>query len=297
MDSSNPCSCSFMLQNKSTVSGYTVNLNNNYVIDAKVEVPVFVKAFGSKMFQTTFTVEEMKKLQLKAEKFVEFHNQTKGMQSISHFYRNKSPEYYCNILQNYQGIMKTYLKDFNGDPACPINGRISGLFFSGIKDKHSNNLATVSPFGTHRLILPINRVLRENCNLYFTDFYCFGMEVHYVTVVVTKPGSKIDQFCFGKLPKLDLFDNPFLYISYKGTESVTQTVNDDSIEFGKETKNEKAAKICDAVHVEIYYTENVDITYELEKEGAEFHCTDTIGRGFSLPEGIPKNSLCPKCNI
>jgi hypothetical protein len=59
---------------------------------------------------------------------------------IEHFYRNKSTEYYMDIVTSSSGIMKPYLKDYNGDQGCLINGAIPGLFYStflGSKSKPS----------------------------------------------------------------------------------------------------------------------------------------------------------------
>jgi len=41
------------------------------------------------------------------------------------FYRNKSEEYFEEILTRRRGMMKTELKDPSGDPRSPVNGRVS----------------------------------------------------------------------------------------------------------------------------------------------------------------------------
>lgn len=235
-------------------------------------------------FQTVLSMQEMEILCKKAKEYV--MDQKKEMQLVSQLYRNKSPEYFCNILENEPGsrIMVPYIKDDNGDPGCPINGRINGLFFSGIKHKNLDSPSPISPFGTHRFLLPADRLINTANRLYFSDFYCYGMDVHYINVVVTQPDSDADRFCSTRLPKLDLSNNPFLMLNGKSADEQEQSAGHTLVE------------ITPVVHVEIFYTEAVDVQDALD-HGGKIYCTDTIGRGYALPEGVPKNSLCPKCNI
>jgi len=126
-----------------------------------------------------------------------------NMKTVSVMYRNK-PEYYFFDIANYhQNIMQPYIKDNNGDQACPINNKINGLFF-GL----GNSLPATSPFGSHRFIIDVDRLLLPTSKLYFADFYC-STKNHYVTLVVCTDGTDADMYCHGQLPQLDLTQNRF----------------------------------------------------------------------------------------
>jgi hypothetical protein len=58
------------------------------------------------------------------------------MKQVNVLYRNKPSEYYRQIMVENGGIMTTYQKDYNGDSACPINGKLYGLFFCGWTKGH-----------------------------------------------------------------------------------------------------------------------------------------------------------------
>lgn len=44
-------------------------------------------------------------------------------------YRNKPMDYFINVFEYDDGVMKPYEKDASGDPGSPINGQLNGLFF------------------------------------------------------------------------------------------------------------------------------------------------------------------------
>ena len=215
-----------------------------------------------------FSKQELCQLKEKARKL------SGNLQTITYFYRNKSPEYFNDIMEKHDGMMKPYIKDLNGDPKCPINGCINGLFFMGRPHGNSSTkLPRRSPFGRRRFIIPAPRLFNCNCNLYFSDFWCH-YNTHYVSVVVTKKGSKTDELCHQYLQKLDLTDNGFLELQADG-----------------------GVRISTSVWIEIFYTEAIDINEEREHHGAQMKTTGVFGRGKSREFGMSKKKSCPVCNL
>ena len=53
----------------------------------------------------------------------------KGGKPVENMYRNKPHAYFERILNETQGIMEVYTKDYNGDPGCPINGKSRRAIF------------------------------------------------------------------------------------------------------------------------------------------------------------------------
>lgn len=199
-----------------------------------------------------------------------------GSAECKWLYRNRSEEYFRDIMDNCGGMMKVYKKDNSGDPASPINGRIDGLFFMA-KNKNGEP-PRYSYFGPRRLQVPASELLQMAPNLYFADFYCMQSSIHQVTLVMTKPGSKSDQFCRAKLLPLSVTDkqnNPFLFLS--GVDLFTN--------------NKKK------LEVELLYTENIDVVELLSCHNAILSRVETKGRGHSRPEGIRKNPKCLICNV
>src|SRR6218665_547232 len=179
-------------------------------------------------------------------------------------YRNKHPKYFEDILRNRGGIMEVYVKDNSGDPGCPINGRIQGLFFmaSVQRGSQTGEPDRRSAFGSCRLRIAVEQILNSTPNLYFADFYCMrSNKIHYVTLVATRPGSIADRLCADRLLALGVVYpncNPFLYEDFCG-------------EFRVSAKNK--------LYVELLYTEGIDIReYQLE-QGLR-----TFGKGHSRSE-------------
>lgn len=199
-----------------------------------------------------------------------------GSTQCNWLYRNKSPEYFNNIMDNCGGIMEVYTKDNSGDPLSPINGRIDGLFFLA---KNKNGIPPrYSYFGSMRLQVPTNVLLYMAPNIYFADFYCMQSEIHQVTLVMTKPGSESDHFCRAKLLPLSLTDrqnNPFLF------------------RHGEHLFTSSKEKL----EVELFYTEDINVGHFLDHYGAFFSYTKTKGQGHSTPGGIKKNPHCSVCNL
>jgi len=188
------------------------------------------------------------------------------------FYRNKTEDYFADCYNNHNGTMKVYLKDNNGDPASAINRQISGLFFMASIYLPTGKPREWSPFGSKRLSIPAVTMFPADANLYFADFYC-NYRQHYVTLVLTTPGSDVDHFCRLKnLIKLDNENNKFLNL--RTTDS-----------------GEVYVEVTTKLMVEVFYTENVELPKDHDS------LTTVCSFGTSTPEGLPKNPNCPKCNL
>ena len=256
--------------------------------DYKIKVMVQKFSYLDKNFRTFTTLEvchravlqkwELKMLMNKAEHFK--LSKTNGEKlPVEYAYRNKSHDYFENIKNNRKNIMEVYIKDNNGDPGCPINGQIDGLFF-GVRP-HPGKMAIPdkSPFGERRIILPIDELVKSNARLYFADFWCH-YNTHYVTLVVTKPDTVPDTFCKEHLLELLLERNPFFFCH-------TPT-------FGQDNAQNMKFYCCTEPRVEILYTENVN----LNEEYITWATVKTLGRcGSSTPGGIPKQPHCSICNL
>lgn len=173
--------------------------------------------------------------------------------------------------------MEVYKKDNNGYRASPINGKLKGLPFA-TKHVKGKPLPT-SPFGSVRFQVPAEVLLGDASNVFFTDFYCpqgSKCAMHYVTLVVTTRNSAADRFCRDRLLPLDRQQNPFLV----------------------QRGNRVYVNGCHRLHVEIFYTDNIDINFLTFHGRAQlFGGIQTFGNGRSKPGGIPKNPRCPICNL
>lgn len=171
--------------------------------------------------------------------------------------------------------MEAYMKDNSGDPGSPINGRLNGLFFmASVKPGSKTGEPMVdSAFGGRRVLVPAEELLARASNLFFVDYYCMKGSVHYVTLVMTSPGSNADRFCSSHLLSLDVrnrSENPFLFYDDAGKLQVCSRKN---------------------FTVELYFTEDIDI------RGYKMRSTPIFGKGHSTVGGVPKNPECTKCNI
>ena len=220
---------------------------------------------------TVYSQDELEDLHKFAVKYVKRRGGNYfGKHACKIFYRNKSPQYF-DQCQKKDNIMKMYLKDNNGDPRSPINGRIKGLFFATGVDQDTGQPTNWSHFGAKRVSIPSKTMLMTNSNLYFADFYCkCDSKAHYVTLVLTKPGSKTDGFCEKNLISVDIGNNDFLYHS-----------------------SENEVRVTNKVWVEVFYTEDVDLS-SLE---IPMKRVTVRGRGSSKPGGLPKDSRCRVCNL
>ena len=210
-----------------------------------------------------------------AEKYKSSHGDTSVQ--CNWLYRNKDQAYFDSIQTRGRGVMQTELKDHGGDPRSPINGKLQGLFFLANNDT-TGEPPSYSYFGPARIQIRADELFRLAPNLYFADFYCMGSGAgrkHYVILVMTKRGSSADFFCRENLVTLDRANNPFLY---------TNT-------------NNGLLYTCSALEVEVFYTENLNIT-ELQNSGVAIMKTVWAqGQGHSTPGGKPKNPSCAYCNV
>ena len=80
-----------------------------------------------------FTCAELEKLLEMAESFtngvLRYPPYDEVLWPCEVFYRNNTVKYFDNCYAKHNGTMNVYLKGNSGDPACIINGQISGLFF------------------------------------------------------------------------------------------------------------------------------------------------------------------------
>ena len=226
------------------------------------------KHFSSKEI---FSQHQLSLLNEKACLFV--NSESSHMKKISVFYRNKRTAYFDHILQT-DGIMKPYIKSMTGDPKCPINGRINGLFFMGRTNRYNTSeLPPVSPYGEMRFVIPAHRLFDSQKNLYFSDFFCHNKE-HHVSVVITVPGSYADKYCQSHLLELPKYENEYLRLSSDGTIWTSHSA-----------------------WVEVLYTESLNLRFELLFSGAYLMPTKVIGTGDIDRIGRPKRPDCAYCNL
>lgn len=229
------------------------------------------------------TKTEIERLRQKAANHATYDGLLRQSALCVWFYRNKTRQYFDDVYANHGGLMEVYIKDNSGDRRSPINGRIKGLFFmAGVEPGSTTGLPKHdSAFGSTRLLVPANDLLEKAPNLYFADFYCMrNPSFHYVTLVMTKPGSVADKFCADHILLLpmslnDSASNPFLFYNASGELQVCTRSN---------------------LSIELLFTENLDITpyrYTLQ------HNTPLIGKGCTTPGGVPKNSSgqCSLCRV
>ncbi|ESO83853.1 hypothetical protein LOTGIDRAFT_168898 [Lottia gigantea] len=242
---------------------YTCKL---YKVDKRDEQYVVTADNSYLSLKTRNCQRDVEKLKEKAKSYIQGHS----VYSVNYLYRNK-PSCHPTILQSKKtGIIAKYLKDNNGDQYSSINNNICGLHFSATPANSSGDLPMSSYFGDYRIMI-FPEYLVDGCHLYFADFFCMS-RIHWVTLVLTKAGSKEDDFCQNRLVKLDIENNPFFYkvgASYKVT----------------------------SLDVEILYTEDINLNEMRLKMGFQEKTTPTCGKGRSTPGGRPKNTSCSSCNL
>ncbi|XP_046563141.1 phytanoyl-CoA hydroxylase-interacting protein-like [Haliotis rubra] len=196
----------------------------------------------------------------------EEHCFSSSSHTVSDLYRNKPANYFDQLILD---SLIPQLKDDGGDPRCPINGQLKGVFF-GVT-LWNGHLPTKSPYGDTRVVVPLERLFDDSARLYFADFYCMlGQRAnHYVILVLTKPDTEADRFCQKHLIGLNERTNVFL----RKEESTYKTLQQRN------------------VWIEVFYTDEVDIS------GLELTKTEVIGKGSSSPGGIIKTPGCKICNV
>ena len=217
------------------------------------------------------TVSENNQLYNLALKF----NKPKGLREIKYFYRNKKRKYFDDII-NMDGVMIPRPKNNGGEQGSVINGNFRGLFFSTFIDTRTNWPQQFSFYGPTRFNVQAEVLFSQNSNLYFVDFYCHYQK-HHLAVILTPESSCHNTFCSKYLRQLDIYDNPFLKLCEKNKSWVVMA-NMDMI-------------------VEVYYTETVNINSILKKGLGYIEEIDVVGRGYVLPQGIPKRASCKICNL
>ena len=196
---------------------------------------------------------------------------SKVYETIIKFDRTKPTEYFNEILHG-DGVMKVYIKDFNGDPKSPINNRLSGLFFEPTVSK-KNKKAKISPYGDITLKVCPRVMFNENMNLYFADFYCMRRrDSHIVTLVLTQPDSAADEFCQTYLVQLDEDSNPFMHLTPTGDAVVITATG---------------------FRIEVLYCNDVHVSHLLSSANASMKSTKCKARH----NGMMKSNGCPHCNI
>jgi hypothetical protein len=226
------------------------------------------------MYFTDFTKAEYHTLYQMAVQYKNTRN--RGIHRIKYLYRNKPRSYFDRIFEQDNGVMYPYRKDFNGDTSSIINGCINGLFFSTSLDLRTHKPPLNSYFGETRLSINALELFHCNCNLYFVDFYCH-YHAHYVTVLLTPMNSQTDIFCRDRLLRLNIYDNPFMLLKW--------------------SRNGWHVLADHNVHVEVFYTEKIDISYIQRQNIGFINKVIPLGRGRSKLLGIPKNKECSICNI
>lgn len=236
-----------------------------------------------------YRLDQMRMLLGKALTFLE----TKGpsLRPITLLYRNNPLPYFTDILENRGGIMNVCLKNDNGDPKCPINGKIDGIYFSCGVHPRTGKLPFMSPFGNTRFVIPIHKLIfPKDDRIYFADFFCHS-KGHHVALVVTKPESHADRFCARTLPRLRMIE-----AAPSETESDDESGSDCENLFFHFNSDEGRFYCSVAVWVQIYYTENVNF-------GAEFaqnrDCIIQMGASLGRRAGYgrAKNPSCVDCNL
>ena len=220
---------------------------------------------------------ELKLLMLKAMYFLSVGTNDQRL-PVRYAYRNKPRHYFENIRNNRSNIMEVYIKDNNGDPGCPINGQIDGLFFAVRPEPRTIEMPHESLFGDTRIYMPVQKLIQQETKFYFADFYCHK-KIHYITFVATSPNSKADIFCQKYLLQLSLDSNPFFYRAPNPL-------------FSPNTPAQYFC--CREPRVEILYTEDVNLNEHYIQWQRN---VPTIGRGSSTPGGIPKRRFCARCNL
>ncbi|XP_076082087.1 uncharacterized protein LOC143052850 isoform X1 [Mytilus galloprovincialis] len=259
------------------VGSMTDDNNNAVCLPEELRPHGLVQVTKEKVTSIYFTKQELNEMRLKAIEFV--HRREQRVAAIPYFYRNKSIKYFDAIMMNdSDGIMYPNLKDNNGDRYSIVNENIEGIFFSALLLPSTLKPPKTSIFGTRRLYVRSTLLLNENVKMYFADFYCYNNVVHYVTIVLTKPGSESDQFCDKNLVQLNAYSNPFLQLTtLDGVQKVLVTLN--------------------AV-IEIFYTEPIDLMAMSLLPGATMYSdVQLAGRGSSVEGGIPKKDDCDLCNV
>ncbi len=216
-----------------------------------------------------YSQQELQELLDKAEHFQA--ERGSGMRELHWFYRNKDMAYFNTIFLQQCGWMTKYRKNNNGDPASPINRKLDGLNFSVMVDPVSGEPPLFSHFGQHRIHIPAGYMFFNFPNLYFSDFYCH-YHSHHMTLVMTRQGSKADDFCSKNLVKLNASWNPFLWYNLQANRGT----------------------VSSHIQIEILVTEDIDLN-DVKHAGGYFG--NVLCYTNPCPSGRRKSPSCRTCNL
>ena len=193
-------------------------------------------------------------------------------------YRNNPWQYFDNIFKNNGGVMKVGPKNANGDARSPINdGRIMGIDFNCGR---GSRLIRSSPFGDTMFVMAISKLIDPHSdNLYFADLYCHNpRQNHRVALVVTKPGSEMDEYCGNHLVKIPLIPTP--------------NTQENPFFFYQEVNRQFYRAF--PLWIDLCYTEDVDLGAEVRNNERSMKCG--FGRRI-VGYGKLKNPQCSTCNL
>ncbi|ELU13994.1 hypothetical protein CAPTEDRAFT_205419 [Capitella teleta] len=199
----------------------------------------------------------------------------KNWQLVKYFYRDTSEERKLTVQRDQ--IMEMYVNDNNGDPRCPINGRLNGLHFATNINYGTGLPYEKTPYEKWRFIVPHAVMYRKCPNVYFSNFFChWSGGPHHLSLVMTRSGSDADRFCLEHLPPVDMETNTFLRIQQQNDKTMTSIVNH-------------------GIWVEIFYTENVPIP-PVDIKNPEWFLNDPENVNPQQGE-LQKPDDCRTCNV
>jgi hypothetical protein len=134
-----------------------------------LEVQKFAKAIYMNCLQfremaeaPMYSIDDLKRLYEKAEVFNAAYEWPEFRQ-CKWLYKNKPHWWWSNdVIRDNGGVIPLKVKGAGGDPRCPLNGRLEGIFFS-VAVTSNYSLPQESPFGNTRWKLPIATAYRELC--------------------------------------------------------------------------------------------------------------------------------------
>ncbi len=158
----------FLQTTKLLLLAHVFELGHRYTITIVVKKPTTNYAHQHPiLMKHTLSYKEFlrrSELQILLDKAKQYSS-THGILPVVFAYRSKPEEYFNQILSAKEKVMRVYPKSNNGDPGCPINREVNGLFFSVRPDPDTYNLPIKSPFGNNQMFLPIQKLIGPDVNL------------------------------------------------------------------------------------------------------------------------------------
>ena len=138
------------------------------------------------------------------------------------------------------------------------------------------SLSDTSMFGSKRFCIQMSDLITDNCDMFFSDFYCMRIgRPHYIQLVIAPKYTNSHRRCqqLG-LPKLNIYSNPFL------------SKSDESFKMVR-----KRCGSREQLWIEIFYTEDINMN--------EFPSSKLIEHVHSMGTGTwggrPRCSGCSTC--